>query len=120
MSGVLGSSSRQLPATLAQGVNGVSTISSCKRAAPGDDGGVSGGAAANAAAVAPANEPPPAADFAALQQLNRLAAQARRAEAAKRKRLENKTAAPGSDLARKHAKTAASDRLRQERRRHKF
>ena len=62
-SGVLGSSSRQLPVTLGQGANGVSVISSCKRAAPGDDGDVGGGAAANAAAVAPANEPPPAADL---------------------------------------------------------
>jgi len=112
-SGVLGSSSRQLPVTLGQGANGVSIISSCKRAAPWGDGDVGGGAAANAAAVAPANEPPPAADFAALRK-------ARRAEAAKRKRLENKTAAPGSDLARKHAKTAESERLRQEKRRHHF
>ena len=112
-SGVLGSSSRQLPVTLGQGANGVSVISSCKRAAPGDDGDVGGGAAANAAAVAPANEPPPAADLPVSRKAMRAAAQ-------KRSRLERKNAAPGSERAHKHAKTAESDRLQHEKRRHHF
>jgi hypothetical protein len=99
--------------TLGQGANGViSVISGCKPAAPGDDGGVSGGAAANAAAVAPANlEPPPAADLHVSRKAMRSAAQ-------KRRRLKRSTAAPGSDLARKHAKTAESDRLQHLKRRH--
>jgi hypothetical protein len=115
VSGVLGSSSRQvptsltLPASLVQGANGVSAIFSCKLAVLG-----CGWRGCCQCRCWRAGERASSScrDFTLLQKLMRV-------EALRRRRLELKTTAPGSELARKHTNASELHRLRQGRRRYR-